>query len=230
MMMSKLCSAMAGSALRDAGGDARNARGPGDERRGPAIQANSRALRKARSPRPGQRGSDVAARAQILVEQLVVAVDVGLVRGGELLALARRLDLALRAPRRAGRAPAGSCRRSVPAASGVAPGSPPQPSPSAQPASAAASATAASSSQRFDIVRATNASFSLHPPPCRSTKHNAAMISTAGGTVTTLQQRKLSAENCGRSRRIAVAACKCGRSAHDARPARYEQPATHTSA
>ena len=56
-------------------------RGPGDAAGGPVIQANSPPSRKAGDARGRPERSGVAARAQVLVEQRVVAVDVGLVLG-----------------------------------------------------------------------------------------------------------------------------------------------------
>src|SRR5215471_6315186 len=54
-----------------------------------------RGLRAKRMVRPGEDSSDVTTRAQVLVEQPVVAINIGLVFRGELLASARSLNLGL---------------------------------------------------------------------------------------------------------------------------------------
>ena len=139
---------------------------PRRKRRGPAIQAILRAA--AQSASRLSRRRHVAARAQVLVEQLVVAVDVGHLRRGQLLALASppRPCIACRA--RSSRS--SSCRivpQDCPAASGLAPGSPPQSSPAHADSDAAIAATARNF-QDLEIVLATKPSCI---PPTRARRY-----------------------------------------------------------
>src|SRR5581483_546867 len=93
MMMSKLVSAMEGGPRRRARSKRHRPRAVSPR---PVIQPNSCDLRKGYGT-CRRRSSHVAARTQVLVEKGIVAVDVGLVLGRELLALACRFDLGLRA-------------------------------------------------------------------------------------------------------------------------------------
>src|SRR6185295_11871784 len=78
------------------GGAGKTTTGPGLVAGACCFKANRKAARATKGGQP-KAASDVAARAQVLVQKVVIAIDIGLGGGGQLFALGRSLHLGLRA-------------------------------------------------------------------------------------------------------------------------------------